>query len=150
VKLWLALAPDVASAAGLAQPGGETPERLHSTLAFFGERDEADTQRLRACVRVLAGLQGPFTASFGADRVFGPPADAVRAVELQSDVLHHLRALLELALPARLQPDSRWPYAPHLTLGPVALEPGPLPQTIQFDRLLLVHGDQHEQILLRG
>jgi 2'-5' RNA ligase len=150
--LWLGLFPSPADAALLARPGGEAAERLHTTLVFLGKRSAADAARLTMIARSLAILQAPFVAPLGPVERFGPPGQEEQsAICLDAPELRSLRALLDVTLPGRLQPDRTWPYSPHLSLGAVAVaREEEFPAAVTFVELRVVHGDRVVSLPLRG
>jgi len=139
-NLWIGLYPASAAATLLAQnePGAESAERLHSTLAFFGKRSAADTEWIARIIAPLAAAQPPVDARLGEIERFGPAAQPVSAVCLHAPELAELRRALDAALPAELAADATWPYAPHLTLGEALAEPLVLPAQIRLVELRLV------------
>ncbi len=98
-----------------------SPDRLHLTLVFIGERDGSSTEAVMTALRPPIGLEafdaevaglGAFPAR-GAPRVIwaGIAAGADRMVELQARVAACLAA-------AGVPPEARV-YRPHLTLARV-------------------------------
>jgi 2'-5' RNA ligase len=130
VRLFVAVTPDPEVIARFAAAQGAlrrhapsakwvSPDGMHLTLAFLGERDPADAARIAGALEAAVGSRAPFVLRLRGGGAFGRPArprvlwigcegavDALRA--LHADVL---RALA----PFGHEPDRR-DLTAHLTL----------------------------------
>lgn len=96
-------------------------ETLHITLAFLGERSEADAREARAAVREVAATQRPFHVSLTGLGIF-PGLARPRVVWLglsDPTPVHELHRVLEPKRSRLGIPAERRAYHPHVTLGRV-------------------------------
>lgn len=131
-RLFLALFPDAAAAAAIAEMARQLhaahglrgrlvpPERLHLTLLFLGDFPALPTWLVERTCRALADLRAPAFAVC-LDEVYSFPGRRVRPLVLAGAVapspLHDLWSRLRVALHgAGVHETDTRPWTPHVTL----------------------------------
>lgn len=112
------------------------PERMHLTLRFIGEVDDARAERVLRALRPPIGA-APFVVRWGSPGAFpGRGAPRVLWIGVQSGVegLETLETEVSRRLDTVGLPRDERPYRPHLTLARVR-EPAGLRAAALFDRL---------------
>jgi len=111
----------LAVAGRVALPGGEAPEDLHCTLAYLGDVDVVDPDKLQALHDNLAAVAGRTPPFLGRVRGYGRFTngdDDVVWAGLDAPDLAELRhAALGAARDAGLEPAGDHGFTPHVTLG---------------------------------
>jgi 2'-5' RNA ligase len=155
VALWL----DDATAAALAQPGGEPAENLHITLAIVPDMATADDltfARIVGAVDDIAAYHAPLTGTIGGHGRFygGDDGDVIYAVP---DVpgLTELRGAIVDSIGFTGAAISReHGYSPHITLAYVPagtdLTPDLAELPLRFTDIVIVAGERRVVIPLRG
>ena len=112
------------------------PERMHLTLKFLGEVEDARVADLGPAMTEVAGQCSPFDLHVRGAGCFPGSGRSVRVVwvglEDPTGQLQACQTLLETTLqPLGFAPEGR-PFSPHLTLGRVKTpgRPGPLREKI--------------------
>jgi len=127
-ELWARITAEVLAPLRARVPGVRwvREETLHVTLAFLGERSEADAREAHAVVREVAATQRPFHVSLTGLGIFpGPARPRVVWLGLADPTpVHEVYRVLEdkrarLGIPA----EGR-AYHPHATLGRVPSHAG--------------------------
>lgn len=133
-----------------------TPERLHVTVAYLGDRGD-DPAAIAAAASVLAELVAlPVDAEFGALRIFGAgrARPAVITGQFSNPWIRELRAQLLPALErAGVLADARRDFEPHITVAYSGAVP-PLvavgPYCFQSRELALVRGGDYAVLARRA
>ena len=97
-------------------------DMLHATLAFLGERNEAEAREAHAVVREVAGSRGPIQVTLSGLGAF-PNAEKPRVVWLglaDPNPVRELHRVFERERARLGVPAEGRAYHPHVTLGRVA------------------------------
>lgn len=139
--LFVGFVPSVIETGDIARPGGETPDRLHLTLRYYGSVSNAEfVDAAHQAARTVARNTPPFVAAVAGRRQLGndtPPADVL--------VMNVHPAMTEAR--AALPPSDRdFPtYLPHVTvgwgLGDDEMAASTPDGDIMFDRIAVGVGD---------
>jgi 2'-5' RNA ligase len=120
------------------------PERMHLTLRFIGELDDAKGEAIVAALRAPLPL-GPFEVRWDGLGSF-PPRGAPRVLWVGVAAGRDSLLQAESAVSARLEqvgiPPEERPYSPHLTVARVR-EPGGLKAAPLFDGVDGALGQTH-------
>jgi 2'-5' RNA ligase len=136
------LPPEVASQ--LAVPGGEPPDRMHITLAYFEDaaNDRQDWDRAYDVVEQVASATSPMSGTVGKHGQFENETETIHWAGVDVAGINDLHEKLVLALEAAGFPISQqYDFKPHITLAyvpkgqPLNKDEVELPVT--FDRLNL-------------
>ncbi|MBS0012247.1 MAG: RNA 2',3'-cyclic phosphodiesterase [Bacteroidales bacterium] len=98
-----------------------SPENMHLTLAFLGERDEIEVQKSGDIMSELAQLSEAFQIAFSGTGVFRD-LNHPRVIWIGlkvPDVLHDMRKLLCTRLKEEGLYSDEKPFRPHITIGRV-------------------------------
>jgi 2'-5' RNA ligase len=100
--------------------GWERPEKLHITLRFLGDTDEAEVKRLDAAIAEVAANFRPFVLHLSGPGVF-PSRNRPRILWIgtadTSNAVIPLRARLENVCRELGFPHEERQFAPHVTIG---------------------------------
>lgn len=100
-----------------------TMERLHVTLRFLGEVDDAVAERIRSHLREVASTGAPFEIRVSGVGTFGRPARVLWAgIEPPEGITRLATAVEEAVVRAGVSPESR-AFSPHLTLARLKQSP---------------------------
>lgn len=148
----VALYPSPATASMLAQPGGETPEDLHVTLAFLG--DAADLTDPGQLLRVVAGFAAtvpPLAGEVSGVGTFtaGPEPCTYASVDLPGLPAARDR-LVEALCGAGCEPMAAHGFTPHMTLAYDARQVQVPNLPLVFDAITVAIGGQRASVPLSG
>ena len=159
----LAFWPDAETQSKIAVEGGEKPEDIHITLAYFGKLGEVSMDSLPALERAVeqfASTHAPVQVTLGGIGRFpaSPQSDGqdVAYLGVHSDGIQEFRQeLVDACEAAGVEPKKNFGYNPHVTLKTVAphaphLIPTPEPMGVTFDRIVLSIGTACKEYVLAG
>lgn len=155
VALWL----DDATAAALAQPGGEPAENLHITLAIVPDlagADELTFARIVGAVDDIAAFHAPLTGSIGGHgRFFGDDGqDVIYAVPDVPGLTELRNGIVDSIGYTGTHISTDHGYSPHITLAYVPagtdLTPELAELPLRFTDVVVVAGERRVVIPLRG
>lgn len=118
----------------------EKPEKLHVTLKFLGETDEAHSSKVTETLERLSESYSPFRTKilrFGGFPGLENPRVLYLGLE-RNDELSAFQSELESALEPLGFPQENRRFIPHVTIGRVKKSfrtkgPVPIPEKIEFD-----------------
>lgn len=115
----VALYPSPATAAMLAQPGGEAADELHVTLAFLGEASQLDdVARLQQAVAGFAATAAPLVGQVSGTGRFTAGPEPVTYASVDLPALPEIRERLVATLSgAGCEPSKEHGFTPHITLA---------------------------------
>jgi 2'-5' RNA ligase len=155
VALWL----DDATAAALAQPGGEPPENLHITLAIVPDLATADDltfARIVGAVDDIAAYHVPLTGTIGGHGRFfgGDDGDVIYAAPDVPALAELRQAIVEHLGYAGARVSTEHGFTPHITLAYVSdgteLTPELADLPLRFTDIVVIAGERRVAIPLRG
>jgi broad specificity phosphatase PhoE/2'-5' RNA ligase len=161
--IMLAFWPDAETQKRIAVAGGELPDDIHVTLAYFGKLDEMPMDRLPAmekAVEHFADTHSPVQVTLGGVGRFpaSPSSDGMDVAYLgvHSDAIQKFRQeLVDCVEAMGVEPRKNFGYNPHITLKMVSphaphLVPTPEPMEVTFDRVILSIGTARKEYVLAG
>lgn len=159
----LAFWPDPELAKKLAVPGGEGPDQLHLTLAYFGKLDDIGMDSLPAleqAVQKFAATQPPLKVTLGGVGRFPatPQSDGQDVAYLgvhSPDIQKFREGLVSAVEAAGSTPKKDFGYTPHITLKMLPahaphLVSNPEPADVTFDKIVLSIGNARKEYPLTG
>lgn len=149
----VALYPTPATAAMLAQPGGEMAQDLHVTLAYLGDASEfADPVGLATCVQMFAGSMGPVAGEISGTGRFTAGPEPVSYASVDVPGLEDFRArLLDALEGAGFEPDTSHGFVPHCTLAYGSFDDPYIPNLpLVFDTVTAAVGGERQTFTLTG
>lgn len=164
MRLFIGISPDETVRAELARfseemrgkvPGRYAPPELyHLTLAFLGERDEADLLPLRSLLADTAALVPAFSITLSGTGTFGSERNAILYAAVSPCTgLYALAAKLRRKLEQAGEAFDSTPFTPHITLARKAVIPEgivmerPAPLSFSIKGITLFHSVRIEGIL---